>query len=88
MVTPQQPFSTILAMKIIQIIREHDLEISDLTIRARDIPSGEMATQLQQIDSRLADAVFDAVRTNLATLESVVDRVLQIEDQMRLLRNA
>lgn len=86
--TPQQPFSTILALSIMNLIHDHDLELNALRSSVGTLSNEDLAGRLQQIDAKIADAVLDTCRTNLASLEIVVDRILQIEEQMRLLRNA
>lgn len=86
MVTPQQPFSTILALSIMQLIHDHDLELNALRASAASLTTEELSDQLQAIDAKIADEVLDTCRKTITTLEDVVDRVLQIEEQMRLLR--
>lgn len=86
--TPQQPFSTILALSIVKLVREHVLEINTIRTEAKTLTDEELGARVQEIDAKMADAVLDVCRTTLASLETVVDRVLQIEEQMRLLRSA
>lgn len=88
MVTPQQPFSTLLALAIMKLIHDHDLELNALRANYAALTAEQLATQLQAIDAKIADQVLDTCRASLATLEEVVDHVLKIEEQMRLLRNA
>lgn len=82
------PFSTILSLSIMKLIHDRDLEMNTLRSDAGSLTTEELTTRFEQIDATTADAVLDTCQTTLAKLESVVDSVLQINEQMRLLRNA
>lgn len=70
------------------LVHDHDLELNALRGRASTMSPEDLAVELEAIDARIADAVLDVCRTNLAKLEQVVDSVLQIEQQMRIIRTA
>ncbi len=71
----RQPFSTILALTIMRLVAERDLELQGAD------------PDRTAIDAKTADAVLAACQRTVAPLESVVDRILEIEEQMRLARS-
>lgn len=88
--TPQHPFSTILAATILQMIRARDLELVGLqnSFRADTISLPDLTRALKASEAKIADDVLEVCTRNLATLEATVDTVLQLQAQMQILREA
>lgn len=86
----EKPFSTILALSIMALVRERDQRLLDLRDRFRrnGLSETDLATKLAESEAILSDAVLDTCQKTMATLESTVDSVLQIQEQLRMIRSA
>lgn len=87
---PQHPFSTILSVKIVEIVHARDLDLNKLRsdYQSGAISQDEFKAALLTSESRLADDVLEACVKTLANLESSVNQVLQLNEQLRFLRSA
>ena len=87
---PQNPFSTILSVKILQMIRERDLANAKLLKRhhALRITTEELTAQLEASEAKIADEILEVCTRTIATLEATVNTVLQLQAQMKVLRDA
>lgn len=87
---PQHPISTALALNIIDIVHARDLETQKLRNDYRDarLTKDDFIKALESIEAKLADDVLGiCVRTN-RRLEETVDKIMLIQEQMRILRDA
>lgn len=87
---PQNPFSTILSVKIVELVHARDIELNKLRTdyQAGSITKEQITAELEASESRLADEVLETCVKTLANLESAVNQVLQLQEQMQVLRNA
>ena len=88
--TPQNPFSTVLSLKILDLIRQRDLDLQKLR---NDYQGGRLTKDgivqgLEDSEAKIADEVLEVVTRTLANLEGTVNKVLQLQEQMRVLREA
>ena len=84
----EHPFSTALATKILNIIRDRDLELLNLRnqYQSNTLTREAFATALEASDTKTYDDVLEACQKTMATLETTVDRVLQLDAQLREIR--
>lgn len=88
--TPQQPFSTIISVKVLQLIRARDLEMARYQEQFRkcNITREELVMALEASDATIADDILEVCTRTISTLEATVDKVLQLQAQMQVLREA
>ncbi len=88
--TPQNPFSTVLSLKIMGLIHARDLELGKLRedYRAGAITKEQIETALTASEAKIADDILEAVSNTFKNLEGTVNQVLLLQEQMRVLRNA
>lgn len=87
---PQHPFSTILSVKIVELVHARDIELNKLRsgYQSGTITQDDFKAALLTSESKLADDVLEACVKTLANLESSVNQVLQLNEQLRFLRSA
>lgn len=88
--TPQHPFSTVLSLKIIDLVHVRDLEMQKLRNDYRDTSLTKEAfiKGLEAVEAKLADEVLATCERTIKSLEDTVNKVLLLQEQMRILRDA
>lgn len=84
------PFSTTLSLKIMEIIRRRDFHILGIrnSYQKGSITKESFTTSLEEYEGVIADEILDVVTRNFRSLEDTVNKVLALQEQMRVLRDA
>lgn len=87
---PQHPFSIVLSLKLIDLVHARDMEMQQLRNDYRDakLTKEAFVKALESVEAKLADDVLATCERTLKTLEDTVNKVLQLQEQMRILRDA
>jgi len=87
---PQNPFSTVLSLRIMDLIHARDLELSKLRedYRSGIITKEQIESALTASEAKIADDILEAVSNTFKNLEGTVNSVLQLQEQMKILRSA
>lgn len=85
----RQPFSTAALLKIVDLIRARDLELLRLRsqYQANEITTEALASAMEAEDEKITEEIFEIVSGIYASLEATVDSVMQIQEQMKQLRD-
>lgn len=88
--TPQNPFSTVLALRIMDLIHARDIELGKLRedYRLGTVTKDQIETVLTASEAKIADDILEACSNTMRNLEGTVNQVLQLQEQMKILRNA
>ena len=88
--TVQNPFSNALALKILKLIQERDIQLLDLREKRQsgEIARDQLLAALEAIDIKTTDDVTEACRSTMARLEITVNQVLQIQQELNKVRMA
>ncbi len=88
--TPQNPFSTVISLKIMDLIHSRDIELGKLRedYRSGTISKDQIEAALTGSEAKIADDILEAVSSTMRNLENTVNQVLQLQEQMKILRNA
>lgn len=87
---PPHPFSTIISLSILDLIRARDLELQTLRndYQSKKITKEELTKALELSEAQIADDVLAVCVRTIRSLEETVEKVLQLQEQMRIIREA
>jgi hypothetical protein len=83
---PDSPFATALALKLLKIIQERDLQLLELRGKYDSNAKEQFSADLEALDGTTYDSILEACTGVLATADGVVKKVLEVEQQMRIVR--
>ena len=88
--TPQNPFSTVLSIKIMDLIHARDLALQKLRndYQVGALTKDGLMEALEDSEAKIADDVLETCVRTLRNLEDTVNKVLLLQEQMRTIRQA